>query len=53
MAGIIAGNGHLALEVGEPALAPLGAPTPLSGPIRTPSDWTSCVSYAFVSIAIS
>ena len=24
-----------------------------SGPIRTPSDWTTCVSYALVSIAIS
>jgi hypothetical protein len=23
------------------------------GPIRTPSDWTTCVSYALVNIAIS
>lgn len=54
MAGIIAANGHLALEVAAPsserrasgtgapalALATLDAPMPLSGPIRTPSDCT-------------
>jgi len=49
MGGIIAGNGHLL----APAVASPGAPGPLSGPIRTPSDWTTCVSYGLVSIAIS
>jgi hypothetical protein len=31
----------------------LDAPAPVSGPIRTPSDWTICVSNGLVSIAIS
>jgi hypothetical protein len=72
MAGIIAENGHLVLEVGAPlsispsaerrasetvpptlALERLDTPALVSGPIRTPSDWTSCVSNGFVSIAIS
>ena len=35
---------------GQPAAA---AFSPVSGPIRTPSDWTTCVSYALVSMAIS
>jgi len=43
VAGIIAPNGHLLSAFAEAS----------AGPIRTPSDWTTCVSYAFVSIAIS
>ena len=46
--GIIAGNGHL-----PGSAAPADAPPPLSGPMRTPSDWTICVSYTLVSMAIS
>src|SRR3954452_21860245 len=44
--GIIAVNGQLAAGVFDAAGS-------AAGPIRTPSDWTACVSYAFVSIAIS
>ena len=46
-AGIIAANGQLVPAARVPSV--LDA----SGPIRTPSDWTSCVSNGFVSIAIS
>jgi hypothetical protein len=42
---VIDANGQLPEE---PAASP-----PVSGPMRTPSDCTTCVSYALVSIAIS
>ena len=46
IAGIIAVNGQR-----EPDVVTASPCT--SGPIRTPSDWTSCVSNGLVSIAIS
>jgi len=51
-AGFIAANGQL-VPAALVVLPVLDAPAPISGPIRTPSDWTICVSYALVSIAIS
>ena len=50
VAGIIAANGQLGCRT---SLAALAAARASAGPIRTPSDWTTCVSYALVSIAIS
>ena len=52
VAGIIAVNGHL-VRLGRAGSPGSTLPPPISGPIRTPSDWTTCVSYALVSIAIS
>ena len=39
----------------EATRTPMGdaAPALFSGPMRTPRDWTTCVSYALVNIAIS
>ena len=52
-AGIMAAKGQPEAEVPASVVEASADARPRSGPMRTPSDCTTCVSYALVSIAIS